>query len=179
MKKTTAFLLVLICIAAICGSCASKTPDVIESEEKAAITIDTLDWSLEVEGGNVDTYTLADAKKHEISKMITSALKSSDDPNYQAGWISFRVDGICLYEFLEDVGRSDATKVTCYGTDVYGKDTAIVLEGDLLTTKDVKIGWIMNITDVLIDTTSYVGIFGSTSVTEFTSCNCITKIVIE
>ncbi|MCQ2445407.1 MAG: hypothetical protein MJ141_00790 [Clostridia bacterium] len=70
MKKATAFLLVLICIAAICGSCASKTPDVIESEEKAAITIDTLDWSLEVEGGNVDTYTLADAKKHPFSKQL-------------------------------------------------------------------------------------------------------------
>ena len=174
-----ALVLALVLVSAF-ASCTSKTPDVIASEAAAELTLETLNWTIEVEGADVTSYSRADADKHELSKMIVSMLRSCDGTlGVEALQNSFRVDGINLYEFLEDVGRPDATAVTYYGVDVFHKDTSFRIEGDLLKSDDVKIGWIMNIKNVLIDSESYVGVFGASSLKDFESCCWVTKIVIE
>ena len=188
MKKNISILLLVTILSTMLFSCTSKTPDVVASEEAAALTLDTIDWSLEVEGADVDAYTLADAKKHDISKIICSMMIATDQNSFNFGQIltSFICEGITLHELLEDVGRADATKVTYYGQIItfkgpqkFYEDTSFEITGDLLKSDDVLIGWISNKTEILPDSESYVGVFAASSVTDFASCCSVTKIVIE
>ena len=179
MRKVIALLLALLSLVAVFGSCTAKTPDVVASEAAAAITLETLDWSIEVEGAEKTSYGINDAKQHELSKMIVSMVISVIDGNMSSARKSFRVDGINFSEFLADVGASNATKATVYGRDLYGAEVTFVVEGDNLQSPDCKIAWIRNIEEVLPDSENYVGLFGGNSVSEFDGCCDIYKIVIE
>lgn len=178
-KSYLAVVLLVFMVISLLGACTSKTPDQIASESQAAISLDTVSWSLDVEGGSAATYTRADAEKHEISKMIVSMVISVVDANMASSRKSFIIEGITLAEFLADMGKSDAAKVTFYGTDLYEDEVTIEVTGDLLASPDVKIGWIMNKKEVLPDSSTYVGIFASSSVNEFDGCCSVYKVVIE
>lgn len=183
-KSILAMTLLVLMLVPLFVGCASKTPDVVAAEN--AMTLEKLDWSFEVEGGSKTTYTLADAKAHEMSKVIVSMFtrypEGYVDPNLIEGTnVSWLAEGIKFTEFLEDVGAADATRVTWYGNDAYGEEVSGVLEGDLLKDeKNVLIGWVKNKEEVLPNRSkTYVGIFGSTALTDFVSCCSLYKIVIE
>jgi len=180
-KLASALLLALFAMTLLFGSCTGKTPDVVASEEAAAINLDTMTWTLAVEGGNSDTYTRAEAEAHELSKMYVSMPRSCDPGSNGTGWIQmgFQLSGIRMQEFLEDMGRPDAQKITYYGKNLYEEDISVVVEGDLLHSDDVMIGWIMNKKDLLLDTWSYVGVFGNANLPSFTCCCSVDRIVIE
>ncbi|MCQ2445489.1 MAG: hypothetical protein MJ141_01210 [Clostridia bacterium] len=189
MKKVISVLLLIALLSTMLFSCTSKTPDVVASEEAAAINLETMTWTLEVEGADVTEYTRADGEKHELSKVYGSVMKAND----QAGTngtgsvqISFICEGITIREFLEDVGRPDATKVTYYGdvitfkgAEKYHTPMSCTIEGDLLKSDDVLIGWVCNKKDVLFDSDTYVGVFASATVLDVVSNCSVSKIVIE
>ena len=181
MKRIAALLFVLALLTSLFASCTGKTPDVIAEEEANEVTLDNMTWTLEVEGADVSSYTRADAEKHELSKMTCSMMKSVEPGDNGTGSMqtSFLLNGITLREFLEDVGRPDAAKVTYYGKDLYKNDVVFSIEGDLLQSKDVMVGWIMNKTYLLFDSDTYVGVFGAGTLADFTSCTSVSKIVIE
>ena len=54
------------------------------------------------------------------------------------------------------------------------------IEGDLIQNKNVLIGWIMNKEQILPNfSQTYVGVFGASSMADFTNCCSVSKIVIE
>ena len=100
--------------------------------------------------------------------------------------ISFICEGITLHEFLEDVGRPDAKKVTYYGdvitfkgAEKYHTPMSCTIEGDLLKSDDVLIGWVCNKKDVLFDSDTYVGVFAGATIIDVVSNCSVSKIVIE
>ena len=185
MRKSLASLLVLcMMLVAIFASCTGKTPDVIAAEQAATVSLDTITWTLEVEGAEKAEYTRADAEAHDLSHMIVSMYcqyEEGPDGNGIAGTTkSFRLDGITMAEFLADVGASNATSVTYYGKSYDDTDVVFTIEGDLLQSSDVMIGWIMNKENILPNfSQTYVGVFGASTMTDFTSCCSVSKIVIE
>ncbi|MBO4407023.1 MAG: hypothetical protein J5849_04915 [Clostridia bacterium] len=183
-KAASLLLLAIFVLSLLLGSCSGKTPDVVASEEAAALNLETMTWTLAVEGGNVDSYTRADAEKHDLSNMYVSMPRSCDPGSNGTGWIQmgFLVSGIPLHVFLEDVGRPDAKKVTYVGNNLYGEDISIAIEGDFVQSDDVMIGWVMNKKDLLLDSKTYVGVFGSgnsAALKDFTSCTWVSKLIIE
>ena len=157
---------------------------------RKAKSLDDITWSLTVDGAEQAVYTKADAEKHPLSHMLVSMFVRFDyrnsyknrTPNGSTGGrVSFRVDGITLDEFLEDVGRPDAVRVTYYGKSYDDTDVTYTIEGeDLLKGNQVMIAWIMNKEDILPNyTQTYVGIFGDSDLREFTSCCSVSLIVIE
>ena len=189
MKKTISILLLTALLAVMLFSCTSKTPDVVASEQANAVTLENMTWTLDVEGADVTSYTRSDAEKHELTKVIGSIMKAVDQAGENGGGTlqtSFICEGITLHEFLEDVGRADASKVTYYGQIItfkgaerFYEDVSFEITGDLLQSDEVLIGWICNKTEVLFDSESYVGIIAASSVNDFTSCCHVTKLVIE
>ncbi len=152
--------------------------------------LDEITWSLTVDGAEKTVYTREDAEKHALSHMLVSMFVRYDyrnsyknrTPNGSTGGrVSFRVDGITLAEFLEDVGRPDAVRVTYYGKSYDDTDVTYVIEDeDLLKGDQVMIAWIMNKENILPNyTKTYVGVFGSSDLLEFTSCCSVSLIVIE
>ena len=194
MKKTISILLLIALLSTMLFSCTSKTPDVVASEEAAAKTLDTMTWTLEVEGGSAASYTRADAEKHELSKIYGSMMKSwnqGEGNGTGAMQTSFICEGIKLSEFLEDMGRgkdsdNPAKSVTYYGqiitfknADKFYEDMSFTIGEDNLWNDEVLIGWICNKTQLLFDSETYVGIFAPPAVSDFTSNCSVSKIVIE
>ena len=153
-------------------------------------TLDDITWSLTVEGAEKTVYTREEAEKHDLSHMIVSMFVRFDmrndyknrTPNGSTGGrVSFRVDGITLAEFLEDVGRPDAVRVTYYGETYDGKEVIFTIEEEELLKGDrVMIAWIMNKEYILPNyTETYVGVFGDSDLLDFVSCCSVSRIVIE
>ena len=182
-KSIIAVLLIALTLIACFGSCTSKTPDVIASEQAAAVNLDSITWSLNITGAEKTTYTREEAEAHELSKVIVSmyvAYENGPDGNGIAGTIkSFICEGIKMSEFLADIGAADAASLTFHGKDHEGKDVDVTIEGDDLQNDKVIVGWIMNKTEILPNfTESYVGIFCDSSVSSFDCCCSVTDIEI-
>jgi len=183
-RSLIAVLALAMMLVSLFASCTGKTPDEIAKEEAAQININTITWTLEVEGAEKTSYTRAEAEAHELSHIIVSMYlqyETGPDGNGIAGTVkSFRVDGITLAEFLADVGAPNATKVTYYGKSFDDTDVIYTIEGDLLQSDKVLVGWIMNKDSILPNfSKTYVGVFGASSMADFTSCCSVSKIVIE
>ncbi len=194
MKKTISVLLLIALLSTMLFSCTSKTPDVVASEEAAAKTLETMSWTLEVEGGSAESYTRAEAEAHPLSKIYASMMKSwnqGEGNGTGAMQTSFICEGIKMSEFLADMGRgkdsdNPATSVTYYGqiitfsgAEKFYEDMSFTIDEENLWNDEVLIGWICNKTQLLFDSESYVGIFAPPAVLNFTSNCSVTKIVIE
>ncbi|MBR0143387.1 MAG: hypothetical protein IJM21_04340 [Clostridia bacterium] len=183
-RSLIAVLALALMLVSVFASCTGKTPDVIAQEEAALKSLDNITWKLEVEGAEKTEYTREEAEKHALSHIIVSMYlqyETGPDGNGIAGTTkSFRLDGITLKEFLEDVGAPNATKVTYYGKSYDDTDVIFTIEGDLIQNKNVLIGWIMNKEQILPNfSQTYVGVFGASSMADFTNCCSVSKIVIE
>ena len=180
MKKTVsvfALLLILAMLPALFAACSGKTPDVIAAEEEAQKTVENLDWSFAVEGAEKTTYTLADAKQHEMKHMITTC-KLSGEGDVKAAPKSFRVDGISFQDFLADVGATGATSFTYYGHNVFGEEMSYTFTPEECKDEKIMIGWISNKDNLLSDSITYVGIFAPNSTSTFIGSTSLIKIVI-
>ena len=183
-RSLIAVLALAVMLVSLFASCAGKTPDVIAAEQAAQKNLSTITWKLEVEGAEKTEYTREEAEKHDHSHIIVSMYlqyETGPDGNGIAGTTkSFRLDGITLKEFLEDVGAPNATKVTYYGKSFDDTDVIFTIEGDLISDEKVLVGWIMNKEQILPNfSQSYVGVFGASSLKDFTNCCSVYKIVIE
>ncbi len=177
-KSITAFTLVILMMVALLSSCTGTTPDVAAKE--AILTLDEVNWTIELEGVEATSYTMADAQAHAIDRIIVSMVISVEDTNMASARKSFLAEGITFAEFLADIGATDANKVTFYGTDLYEAEVSYTMTPEDMASEDVRICWIMNKTEVLPDTKTYVGILCSSSYNmEFPSCCSVNKIVIE
>lgn len=176
MRKSFLFLvLATSMILSIFCSCG-KTPDVVA--EEAEITLDKVDWSFDIEGADTTKYTIADAKKHELSKVICSMELTIEDANIASTVKSMRIDGIKFKEFLADIGKADATSATFYSQNINNTETIeYTMTAEEMNSDDILIGWICNLTDPIPDTQTYVGIFAASTIAKFPSVTSVTKIV--
>ena len=178
MKRSLFALLLTFALVLSLAACTGTTPDVAEKEAQAAITLETLDWSIAVEGAEKSEYTIANAKTHETRKMITTCTLSGTG-DVKAALKSFRVDGISLQEFLADVGAADVTGITYYGHDIYGDEMTYTLTPEEVASDEIMIAWISNLENVMPDSITYVGIFAPSTSDTFVGCTSVTKIVIS
>lgn len=177
-KSITALTLVILMMVALFSSCVGTTPDV--AAQQAILTLDEVDWSIELEGVEATSYTQAEAEAHAIDKIIVSMVISVEDSNMASARKSFLAEGITFAEFLADIGATSANKVTFYGTDLYEAEVSYTMTAEDMESEDVRLCWIMNKTEVLPDTKTYVGILCSSSYNmDFPSCCSVNKIVVE
>jgi len=181
MKRIIALLLCIATLSLLLASCTGTTPDVAATEDE--MTMETLDWSIALEGCDRDTYTLADAEAHELTKGTVSMLLMKRDcspQNIQAIMSSMIIEGVSFPEFLADVGRSDATEVTFSGKDVYGDAFSYTMKPEEFNAEKTVIGWIANKKELLVGSENYVGVFdGSNSLSGFGNCLSVDHISIK
>lgn len=168
MKRVIFALLAIAMLACVLCAC-EPTPDQVKADE--AVTLDTLNWSIAVEGGSMDTYTLADAQKHDLAKMMSSMILRQDgDANIKESMKTFIIQGVSLKDFLADIGKSDATEITYSGKTTHEEDESYTVKLAEIDPSNVIIGWIMNKKNVLSDSVTYVGFFFDSN---STNSNCI------
>lgn len=156
MKKITAITL-LMCIFCILACSCGTTPDVTAEESKIT-SPDQIDWKITVEGvDGVTEYTKAQAEQHELTKIYCSMDASGRDvPIFPTTMI---IEGILFSEFLADIGMSDAASCTYGGYSILWKeDQSYSIDQETMNADDLVIGWIVNKTDPMIDSETFVGL---------------------
>ena len=179
MKKALALLMIFFAVFALFAGCAGKTPDVIESEKNAKVTLETLDWSIpvEIEGGNSVVYTLADAKAHDVVKIYCSYRFVPRSSNTAPQVTTSIFEGIRFSDFLADVGCPDASSVTIYHTnESYYKP--FEFDKDMIHDPESILTWIQNKREVIAESDSYVG-FASAKGGVDDMCHSIARIVVH
>lgn len=177
MKK--AISIILAAAMFVCVLCACEaTPDQVKADSE--VTLDTVDWKIAVEGGSSDTYTLADAQKHELTKITTTIkVKNEGDANVKSAVKSFIMQGVSLKDFLADMGKDTTAKVHYYGKNTFGEDIDYELsDADMAAADKIVIGWIVNKKSTLDYSPAYVGLFFDGSSTS-EGCLSLEKLVIS
>ncbi|MBR0144560.1 MAG: hypothetical protein IJM21_10345 [Clostridia bacterium] len=179
MKRIPLLLMILLFISALFAGCAGKTPDVIESEKNAKVTLETLDWAIpvEIDGGESTTYTLAQAKAHKIVKIYCSYRFVPRSSNTAPQVTTAIFEGILFSDFLADIGYPDASSVTIYHTnESYYKP--FEFDKEILNDPGSIITWIQNKKEVIAESDSYVG-FAAANGGVDDMCHSIARIVVH
>lgn len=178
MKRISAFFLVVMLMSALFVSCGT-TPDVTQAAA-AAVTIEELDWSIpiEIDGGESVTYTIDQAKAHELTKIYASYRQLHDDTKTVNPQVTTAIfEGVLFQTVLDDIGYPDAKSVTVYHTDTeYYKP--FEYDSDIIHSEDTIIAWIQNKTSVIANSDTYVG-FAAAQGGVDDLCLSVSKIVIH
>jgi len=178
MKKIITFLLLVAMMATMLVSCTGTTPD--EAATADVITdLSDVNWTVEVAGASTDKYTLEQASAHEITKFhARTTVSGQGDVKYMK--VSVIVEGILFKEFLADIGAESAAGAKIYGRNISGEEIVFELTAEEMQSEEVMLGWILNKTEPLSDSESYVGIFFDSSYAGSTECcNDIYKIELQ
>ena len=179
MKKLVSLLLLALLLTVFFGGCTSKTPDVVESE-KNNVTLEDLDWAIpitiEATGESV-TYTMAQAKAHELAKTYISAYQFTGDNGDGSPQVTTMIlQGVRFSDVLADLGVT-----ACSGITVIHNNIADPFEFDekIVWSDDTLIGWIQNLNMVVEDSApSYVA-FGSKEAGVHDFCHSVKAITIH
>ena len=179
MKKLIAALMLFALFTAMLGSCVSKTPDVVNSEAKN-VSLEDVTWSIpvEIDGAESTTYTIEQAKTHELAKTYASyrAMASADRTEPQVTTAIF--EGVLFRDFLADIGYPEAQSVTVYHTNTSYYTDPFEYDYDLIHSDNSVLAWIQNKTEVINGSTSYVA-FASKDGGVNDVCHSIAKIVVH
>ena len=179
MKRMIASVMLIALLAALFCGCTSKTPDVVASEAKE-VSVEEVTWSIpvEIEGGDSLTYTIEDAKKHELSKTYVSFryMATESDPTPQVATAIF--EGVKVSEFLEDIGCPNATSLEVYHTHTSYYTEPFVYDEELIHSDGSLLSWIQNKKDVIKNSTSFVAFTAKDGGVDDV-CHSIAKIVVH
>lgn len=173
MKKITAIALLMCFICILACSCG-KTPDVAAEESKVT-SPDQIEWKFAIEGvDGVTEYTKAQAEQHELTKVYCS-LDVSGSGDVTVFPTTMIIEGVLFSDFLADIGMSDATSCTYSGYSLLWKeDQSFTIDQETMNADDLVIGWIVNKTDAMVDSETYVGVnSGDVMVTSITNLETI------
>ena len=181
MKRALSILCAMIMFFALLASCTGKTPDVIESEANL-VTLDDINWSIPITieaTGETVTYTMEQAKKHDLAKAYISAYQAVGD-NAVGGnapqVATFILQGVCFKDVLADLGVTECSSVTVTHNAI---STPFEYDQDVVWSDDTVVGWIQNKTMVVEDSApSYVA-FGSKLGGVHDFCHSIKEIIIH
>ena len=179
MKRNIALICSLVFILILCVSCTGKTPDVVAAENAATVSLETLDWSIpvEIDGGSSTTYTISQAKDHDIVKIYCSYRFMLRDATDAPQVTTAIFEGVRFSDFLADIGYPDASSVTIYHTNEnYYKPRDF--DYDLIHDDESIITWIQNKKEVIANSDSYVGFASANGAVEDV-CLSIAKIVVH
>ena len=179
MKRVSLFLMILLLTLALFAGCTGKTPDVLESEKNAKVTLENLDWSIpvEIDGGGSTVYTLAQAKAHDMVKIYCSYRFVPRSSNTAPQVTTAIFEGIRFSDFLADIGCPDAQSVTIYHTnEAYYQPFEFGRE--IINDPESIITWIQNKREVIAESDSYVG-FAAANAGVDDMCHSISRIVVH
>ena len=180
MKRIAALILLLGLACCLLGSCTGKTPDVIESEAKM-MTLDDVNWSIPITieaTGETVTYTMEQAKKHDLAKTYISAYQYENADAQGAPQVTTLIlEGVRFKDVLADLGVTQCSSVSvphnAENRGVYEYDEEIVWSDDTI------VGWIQNKNQIVEDSApSYVA-FGSKLGGVHDFCHSIKEIIIH
>lgn len=165
-------------MSALFVSCGT-TPDVVKAAEED-VTIEELNWSIpiEIDGGESVTYTIDQAKAHELTKIFASYRQLHDDSNNVNPQVTTAIfEGVIFQSVLDDIGYPDADSITVYhsDTDYY---SPFEYDSDIIHDEETIITWIQNKTTVIANSDTYVG-FASAKGGVDDLCLSVVKIVIH
>ena len=179
MKRTLSLLCAVLMIFALLASCTGKTPDVLESEANM-MTLDDVNWSIPIiieATGETVTYTMDQAKAHDLAKTYISAYQFENESAMGAAQVTTLVfEGVCFKDVLADIGVTECSSITVTHNnrpDLYEYDK------DLVWSDDTILGWIQNKKEIVEDSApSYVA-FGSKDAGVHDFCHSVKDITIH
>ena len=179
MKRTLSLLCAVLMIFALLASCTGKTPDVLESEANM-MTLDDVNWSIPIiieATGETVTYTMDQAKAHDLAKTYISAYQFENESAMGAAQVTTLVfEGVCFKDVLADIGVTECSSITVTHNnrpDLYEYDK------DLVWSDDTILGWIQNKTMIVEDSApSYVA-FGAKDAGVHDFCHSVKDITIH
>lgn len=179
MKKLYSLILLFAILTTLFAGCTGSTPDEV-LEASTAISIDEVDFKIpvEIEGGESTTYTIDQAKEHELTKIYCSFryAATESDPTPQVTTAIF--EGVKVKDFLADIGCPDAKSLTIYHTNTNYYTVPFEYGEELIQSDETILAWIQNKTEILKNSTTFVGFAAKDGgVNDF--CSSISKIVVH
>ena len=180
MKRTLSLLCAVLMIFALLASCTGKTPDVLESEANM-MTLDDVNWSIPIiieATGETVTYTMEQAKTHDLAKTYISAYQYENADAQDAPQVTTLIlEGVCFKDVLADLGVTECSSVTV--THNAANRGPYEYDHDIVWSDNTLIGWIQNKTQIVEDSApSYVA-FGSKDAGVHDFCHSIKDITIH
>lgn len=179
MKKLYAVILLLAISTTLFAGCTGATPDEV-LEAATDITVDEVDWSIpvEIDGGESTTYTIAQAKEHELTKIYCSfryaATESVDSPQVTTAIF----EGVKVKDFLADIGYPDAKALTVYHSHTSYYSVPFEYGEEIVQDDESILTWIQNKTEIIKNSSTFVGFAAAKGgVNDF--CSSISKIVVH
>ncbi len=179
MKKILAILCVVAMLTALFGACTSKTPDVVASEA-ANKTLDDITWSIPIiieATGETVTYTMDQAKAHDLAKTYISAYQfENKDAQGSPQVTTLILQGVLFSDVLADIGVTECSGITVTHNNM---PNVFEYDEDIVWSENTLVGWIQNMTMVVEDSApSYVA-FGSKDAGVHDFCHSIKDITIH
>ena len=180
MKRFVSLVCAVLMIAALFVSCTGKTPDVIESEANM-MTLDDVNWSIPIiieATGETVTYTMEQAKTHDLAKTYISAYQYENADAQGAPQVTTLIlEGVCFKDVLADIGVTECSSVTV--THNAANRGPYEYDHDIVWSDNTLIGWIQNKNMIVEDSApSYVA-FGSKDAGVHDFCHSIKDITIH
>ena len=179
MKRFVSLICAVLMIAALLASCTGKTPDVLESEANM-MTLDDVNWSIPIiieATGETVTYTMEQAKTHDLAKTYISAYQYENADAQGAPQVTTLIlEGVCFKDVLADLGVTECSSITVTHNnrpDLYEYDK------DLVWSDDTILGWIQNKKEIVeYSAPTYVA-FGSKDAGVHDFCHSVKDITIH
>lgn len=179
MKKIVSLALLLAMMVAIFASCMGTTPDAA-AEAATAITIDEVNFAIpvEIDGGESTTYTIEQAKAHELTKIYASYRYGGED-SWSGPQVTTAIfEGVKIKEFLADIGCPNATGLTVYHSDSEWYKEPFEYSAELIQEDGSLIAWIQNKTEIVKNSTTFVALVCENGGVN-DMCSSIAKIVVH
>lgn len=179
MKKLYSLILLLSILTALFAGCTGTTPD-DALEAATAVSVDEVTWSIpvEIDGGESTTYTIEQAKAHELTKIYAS-YRYGNDGSVNGPQVTTAIfEGVMVKDFLADIGCSNATGLSVYHSDTDYYKVPFEYDEELIQDDGTILAWIQNKTEIIKESTTFVA-FAAANGEVNDLCSSITKIVVH
>ena len=179
MKRFVSLICAVLMIAALFVSCTGKTPDVIESEANL-VTLDDINWSIPIiieATGETVTYTMDQAKAHDLAKTYISAYQFENESAMGAAQVTTLVfEGVCFKDVLADIGVTECSSITVTHNAL---PNPFEYDHDIVWGDNTVLGWIQNKTMIVEDSAPTYVAFGSKDAGVHDFCHSVKDITIH
>jgi len=179
MKKLTTVLLLTCMVMAMLASCTGTTPDAAAKAE-TEMTLDAVNWSVPITieaTGETVTYTMEQAKAHDLTKTYISAYQFENKDAQGAPQVcSLILEGVKFSDVLADIGVTEFSSITCEHNNM---DNLFEYDYDVAINDGTVIGWIQNKKEVIEDSYPSYCAFGSSEAGVHDYCHSLKSITIH
>lgn len=169
MKRLVPVLLLVAMLACLFAAC-EETP----GTEAAPTNIEDVKWTIEVEGATKTSYSIDEAKTHDLTKAYVSGYNNSTAAQGAPQITTRRWDGVKVSDFLADVGVTDYTSLTF----VDASGTTLEIEKKICDNDGSVLAWVESKNSVIPESTTYVA-FGSAVGGKYDIVYSLTKVIVN